>query len=561
MKYIKKILLIFLIVICLNITNANALAGKIENNDSFIFEYNNKVHVISERNIVCDGVNIDDSYIENYDLDGNFYFEDSESFEMYKITKENTCEIASEEDLFNLNNIDRYDLRLEKDSEGNIVINFYEGRYEEVYYQTKDTEKNNSKTYYVINEQNQEMIEFNENTFQNNQTYYEKGYASQPYVSEKDEDLTYYKRYGSVEPFILNISNEYKSEDVNNFYIINNDIDKPIKSIKVNKEAFQDFNDYDDINVVNLAGSYIIVLTTDDNSVYKDIEGNVLASGENLLTLPLGNDLYLVSSMQTNTSSIYYKNYNTKVIEVEKYTRFADTYYTEYYNLGIAEKIDNASNQRKNVAIEHKIYEIIEGQDQTYTNSNLKFRFSGELDLFHRLLINDVEIEETNYSKTSGSTIINLKSEYLNTLENGIHTLRVEYKDGGYVETTFTVMKNNSLSTFKVTLNANGGKFKNTNILTIDKWEKELENSLEEPTRNGYVFKGYYTEKTGGTKLEMILAESGIDKDYTFYAQWEKNVDVPKTGDNIVDVILMGTTSLIVLIGTLFYLKKSKLKN
>lgn len=85
----------------------------------------------------------------------------------------------------------------------------------------------------------------------------------------------------------------------------------------------------------------------------------------------------------------------------------------------------------KRILVEHKIYEIVEWQNQIYTNSYLEFTFSWELDLFHRILINNVEIGETNYSKLSGSTIINLKSEYLDTLENGTYTLRIEYKDGG----------------------------------------------------------------------------------------------------------------------------------
>jgi len=75
----------------------------------------------------------------------------------------------------------------------------------------------------------------------------------------------------------------------------------------------------------------------------------------------------------------------------------------------------------------------------------------------------------------------------------------------------------------KVVFDANEGTFKNGKILTIEKWENGLENTLEIPTRDGYTFKGWYTEKNGGTKFEMILNESGIDSDMTFYAQWEEN--------------------------------------
>jgi len=105
---------------------------------------------------------------------------------------------------------------------------------------------------------------------------------------------------------------------------------------------------------------------------------------------------------------------------------------------------------------------------------------------------------------------------------------------------------------YKVTFNANGGLFKdNKEILIIDKWENNMETTLEKPIRDGYKFKGYYTEKTGGTKFEMILNESGIDSNMIFYAQWEENsaaseaIENPNTGDNIkISIILLILSSV-----------------
>ena len=78
---------------------------------------------------------------------------------------------------------------------------------------------------------------------------------------------------------------------------------------------------------------------------------------------------------------------------------------------------------------------------------------------------------------------------------------------------------------YSITLDANEGKFEdNKTTLVIENWEDSKLESLEIPTRNGYGFKGYYTEKRGGTSLEMYIAEAGIDKDgLIFYAQWEVN--------------------------------------
>ena len=98
---------------------------------------------------------------------------------------------------------------------------------------------------------------------------------------------------------------------------------------------------------------------------------------------------------------------------------------------------------------------------------------------------------------------------------------------------------------FKVVFDANEGTFKTGKNLTIENWENGLENTLEIPTRDGYSFLGFYTEKTGGTKLELILAESGIDSDMTFYAHWQENVENPQTKDDIRTAILSLIISLI----------------
>ncbi len=120
---------------------------------------------------------------------------------------------------------------------------------------------------------------------------------------------------------------------------------------------------------------------------------------------------------------------------------------------------------------------------------------------------------------------------------------------------------------YKVTFDANGGLFKdNTETLIIEKWENEISETLDTPIKDGYKFKGYYTEKTGGIKFEMILNESGIDSNMTFYAQWEENSIVapsvsediknPKTGDNIIISINMLIISFIGLLVALKIIKK-----
>jgi len=81
---------------------------------------------------------------------------------------------------------------------------------------------------------------------------------------------------------------------------------------------------------------------------------------------------------------------------------------------------------------------------------------------------------------------------------------------------------------YKVIFNANGGTFKSNNkeIITIEEWKVNDEKTLEKPTKEGYEFIGFFTEKIGGTSLEKYIAEAGIDGNLTFYAQWKENSSV-----------------------------------
>jgi len=74
----------------------------------------------------------------------------------------------------------------------------------------------------------------------------------------------------------------------------------------------------------------------------------------------------------------------------------------------------------------------------------------------------------------------------------------------------------------KVTWNANGGKVgtKKTTVTSIKKGTK-LKKLPTTPKRVGYTFKGWYTKKTGGTK---ITKNTKPKKKVTYYAQWKKGI-------------------------------------
>ena len=172
-------------------------------------------------------------------------------------------------------------------------------------------------------------------------------------------------------------------------------------------------------------------------------------------------------------------------------------------------------------AVEKEKIEFNNNREYIYVkDNNLDFAVSFEQHI-DTLYINEKIVSEDDYSFDRENGILTLNESFLNKLEVGTYVLRIE-NNNRYAETNFFVKELEIVETYKVKFDANGGMFENENTLTIEKWENGLENSLEQPIRNGYAFMGYFTEKTGGTKLELILAESGIDSDMTFYAQWKK---------------------------------------
>ena len=167
------------------------------------------------------------------------------------------------------------------------------------------------------------------------------------------------------------------------------------------------------------------------------------------------------------------------------------------------------------------------------TNISLEVESSDTVEVLRQKIYNlDNSISPTDYNLTYGGK----------KLEDG-RTL-ADY--GVQKEVTFFLTP--KIVKYKVVFDANGGTFNNDSTWTIDKWENGMESSLKIPTKDGYEFIGYYTEKTNGTKFELILAESGIDNDMTFYAQWKEknnNINNPQTNDNIMMSIVMMMLSLI----------------
>lgn len=88
------------------------------------------------------------------------------------------------------------------------------------------------------------------------------------------------------------------------------------------------------------------------------------------------------------------------------------------------------------------LYAATKGDGQAYAKGGgfgLTFRFSGPLDEFTRLLVDGTEVSAGNYTATRGSTIIELRPAYLDTLAAGGHTVTAVWKNGTATEASFIV--------------------------------------------------------------------------------------------------------------------------
>lgn len=83
--------------------------------------------------------------------------------------------------------------------------------------------------------------------------------------------------------------------------------------------------------------------------------------------------------------------------------------------------------------------------------------------------------------------------------------------------TVYAQWKKNPVTKYTVTFNKNGGYSLSKYSVTVEKNKKI--GTLPTVKRKGYAFKGWYTKKTGGTK---VTSSYKVTKKQTLYAQWTK---------------------------------------
>mgnify|MGYP000092041158 CR=1 FL=1 len=89
-----------------------------------------------------------------------------------------------------------------------------------------------------------------------------------------------------------------------------------------------------------------------------------------------------------------------------------------------------------------KLPKLLEGADQVWTKESkdgMVWRIQEDPQAFKRVLVDGKELKDTEYTVTSGSTIITLQPSYLETLSAGKHKIRLEFTTGNI--TTYFMIK------------------------------------------------------------------------------------------------------------------------
>ena len=123
---------------------------------------------------------------------------------------------------------------------------------------------------------------------------------------------------------------------------------------------------------------------------------------------------------------------------------------------------------------------------------------------------------ELTFDNLNGSAQKSMTREYAIFVGNSqSNSLLTAYHH--QLETTFTLSKKSCTTTKTVRLNANGGKVSPASkVVTCG----STYGTLPTPTRTGYDFDGWYTQKTDGTKVNNTISV-GTNPPTTLYAHWK----------------------------------------
>lgn len=118
----------------------------------------------------------------------------------------------------------------------------------------------------------------------------------------------------------------------------------------------------------------------------------------------------------------------------------------ETSNINITTVLDKHQTYVVNYSAKIDDVKFTKGANGKFTidsKKNLGFTLNADYSLFKdggKVLVDNKELSSKDYASKSGSTIITLKSTYLNNLSEGKHSIKVELNNGLSAQTNFTVL-------------------------------------------------------------------------------------------------------------------------
>lgn len=118
---------------------------------------------------------------------------------------------------------------------------------------------------------------------------------------------------------------------------------------------------------------------------------------------------------------------------------------TEYWYCEVCDKYFSDEKAEHEITLEDtviaKLPKLVSGANQEWTKRSkegLTFKVDTDINEFKKVLVDGKELKGTDYDIKSGSTIVTLKSSFLDTLSAGKHQIRLEFNNGT-IEAYFTV--------------------------------------------------------------------------------------------------------------------------
>lgn len=147
-----------------------------------------------------------------------------------------------------------------------------------------------------------------------------------------------------------------------------------------------------------------------------------------------------------NGGNDFEKGSNNEMLSAKQYAIFAKV------RAEGEEPVENNSEpeEDKSEPVKPKNYSFISGEGRRFNvnyDSGLEFEIDADYSLFEdggTVFIDNEETGKKNYKAKSGSTIITFVDDYVRMLEEGEHTLKVAFNDGGTATAKFYISKSNA---------------------------------------------------------------------------------------------------------------------